>query len=222
MFEEHKKRKAEEARFVAEEKSKQDYLGEVAVWEHQLEGLHVLLAMAQRNIDSSASALMLKKDELLLVQAEGVGLVEDRRGAGHWQGASQGVSFPIGKIAGRSVRYRVGTTRGHFVQGQPVPTMVDKGTMSITNQRIVFQGTSKSIECAFAKLLGIQHSTGEITVSVSNRQKPTVLYFGPEIDDKVSDRLGIAIGLFHGEGEHLQQQLEEQIRELEAQKPREA
>jgi hypothetical protein len=220
MFEEHKQKKAEEARRAAEAKAKQDYLGALAVWEHQRDELKILLALAEGGNAYEGGVLVLKKGEQVLLQVTGVGIVEERRGAGQWKGGSQGISFPIGKVAGRSVRYRVGTTRGHYTQGEVKPAMVDKGTMSITNQRIVYQGSSKSVECAFGKLLGIQHSPGAITVSVSNRQKPTVLYFGSALDDTVSDRLQIAIALFHDEGEQIKQQIQEQIQEHEIANPK--
>ena len=113
-----------------------------------------------------------------IAQITNVSLVEDRKGPGQWQGTSQGVSFPIGRIGGRSVRYRVGASKGHYVQGAPSPTAVDSGSFSITNQRLVYQGAKKTSESTFPKLLGIQKFNGGITISVSNRQKPTTLFFG--------------------------------------------
>jgi hypothetical protein len=96
---------------------------------------------------------------------------------------------------------------------------VDRGTLTITNQRIVFQGSKKTAECAFSKLLGIQHGTGGLTISVSNRQKPTVVYFGNALDDWVANRLSIALALFNGDSAEIVTQLQSQIAELESQKP---
>jgi hypothetical protein len=149
----------------------------------------------------------------------GVGLIEERTGAGHWQGASQGISFPIGKIAGRPVRYRVGETRGHYVSGPPVPTAVDEGAMTITTHRIVYQGAAKTAECPYAKLLGIQHAPGVITISVSNRQRPTVLHFGAGLDAEVSNCLSVALAIFNGEADQAAAQLQGQIAELQASEP---
>lgn len=227
MFEKHKEKKVEEAhqaelaeaarQAASAQQAKQAALD---VWAHDLEELQRLMAIASGNGPRTLTSLMLKKDEIGVGVMTDVCLIEDRRGAGQWQGASQGVSFPIGKIAGRSMRYRVGSTRGHFVQGAQIPTAVDRGTMSITNQRIVYQGSKKTSESTFAKLLGIQHAPGAITISVSNRQKPTVLYFGPGLDDWVSNHLSIALALFNGEAETVKTQLQSQIDELQAEKPK--
>jgi hypothetical protein len=227
MFEKHKEKKAEEARQaeLAEKarqvaRAKEEQQAALALWAHHVEELQRLLAVASGDSSDQETTLMLKNGEISIAQVTNVSLIEDRRGAGQWQGASQGVSFPIGKIAGRSVRYRVGSTRGHYVQGAPIPTAVDVGTMSITNQRIVYQGSKKTSESTFAKLLGIQHAPGSITVSVSNRQKPTVLYFGPNHDDWVSNHLSIALALYNGEADTVKAQLQSQIDELQAQKPK--
>lgn len=64
---------------------------------------------------------------------------EPRRNAGHYEGKSSGISIPVASIGGRSVRYRVGASRGHYVQGAPVPTPVDTGTVYITNKRVISQ-----------------------------------------------------------------------------------
>jgi hypothetical protein len=226
MFEKHKEKLADRAReaALAEESRKaaheqDERQAKMAMWAHHLEDLQTLLATASGNSAVSEVAVMLKHGEIAVAQATNISLIEDRRGAGQWQGASQGVSFPIGKIAGRSIRYRVGSSRGHFIQGAPVATAVDVGTVTITNQRIVYQGSKRTSESSFAKLLGIQHAPGSITISVSNRQKPTVLYFGSEHDDWLSNHLSIALALYNGEAETVKAQLQSQIDELQAQKP---
>ena len=219
MFEGHKEKKAAEAALVAQQQAEAKEASAIQEWTSQLQDLQGLLSVASGHSASGVTILMLKKGEIGVAQITNVGLIEDRKGAGEWKGASQGVSFPIGHVAGRPVRYRVGQTRGHYVQGAPVPTAVDTGTLSITNQRIVFQGSKRSSECAFAKLLGIQHGAGGLTISVSNRQKPTVVHFGTALDDWVSNRLGIALALFNGDANDTAAQLQAQIAELEAQKP---
>jgi len=183
----------------------------------QINELHVLIAIARGESSPSVDALFLKKDEIGVAQLSNVGFIEEHKGAGQWTGGSQGVSFPIGKIGGRSVRYRVGATRGHYVQGSPVATAVDTGTLCISNQRIVFQGARRSAECLFTKLLGIHHGGGGLVISVSNRQKPTTVQFGTALDDWVSNRLGIALAMFNDEVDEVVAQLESQIKELEAQ-----
>ncbi len=182
----------------------------------QIAELQALVSIAHGESSPMVDALLMKKGEIGVAQIGNAGLIEEVKGAGHWSGSSQGVSLPIGKIAGRSVRYRVGATKGHYVQGVPVATAVDVGTLSITNQRIVYQGSKKSVECLFSKLLGIQHAPGGITLSVSNRQKTTTIQFGAAIDDWVNNRLGIALALFNDDVEETVHQLEEQIRAIQA------
>lgn len=219
VFEAHKEKKAQEAAEAAEQQAQAQKAAALQEWTDQMQELRSLLSVASGQSASGATSLILKKGEIAVAQITNVGLIEDRKGAGEWKGASQGVSFPIGHVAGRPVRYRVSGTRGHYVQGAPVPTAVDQGTLTITSQRIVFQGSKKSAECAFAKLLGIQHGAGGLTISVSNRQKPTVVHFGTALDDWVTNRLNIAMALFNGDGADTVTQLQAQITELEASKP---
>jgi hypothetical protein len=219
VFEAHREKKAREAAEAAALQVQAQKAAALKEWNEQMQELRFLLAVASGQSPSGITALILKKGELGVAQITNVGLIEDRKGAGQWQGASQGVSFPIGHIAGRPVRYRVSGSRGHYVQGAPVPTAVDSGTLTITNQRIVYQGAKKTAECTFAKLLGIQHGAGGLSISVSNRQKPTVVHFGTSLDDWVSNRLSIAMALFNGDAGEVATQLKSQIAELEAAKP---
>ena len=186
MFEAHKEKKAHEAAQAAEQQAQAQQAAALQEWTEQMQELRFLLSVASGQSASGVTSLILKKGEIGIAQISNVGLIEDRKGAGQWKGASQGVSFPIGRIAGRPVRYRVSGSRGHYVQGAPVPTAVDMGTL---------------------------------TISVSNRQKPTVVHFGTTIDEWVSNRLSIAMALFNGDEGDTLTQLQAQITELEAQKP---
>jgi hypothetical protein len=102
-------------------------------------------------------------------------LVEARRGPGHYQGRSSGVSVPIGF----GVRYRTGSSRGHYVQGKEVLTPIDAGRIVITTQRVVFAGQKQTREWRFSKLVapsGINGGKGML-LSVSNRQKVSGVLF---------------------------------------------
>ncbi|HEY5475570.1 MAG TPA: hypothetical protein VIK11_02540, partial [Tepidiformaceae bacterium] len=88
-----------------------------------------------------------------------------------YQGSSQGMSFRIAK----GVYYRVGAQRGHMVEVGRSWQPADSGILSVTSQRLVFSGLRKSIEMAYAKLLGLNVFTDGLQVSVSNRQTPTML-----------------------------------------------
>lgn len=78
------------------------------------------------------------------------------------------------------------------------------------------EGSKKTAECAFAKLLGIQHRAGGLSISVSNRQQPMVAHFGTHLDDWVPNHLSIAMALFIGDAGDTVTQRQAQIDELEA------
>jgi len=138
--------------------------------------------------------LLLAPEEKLFLCVTNTALVEERRGQGHFEGRSSGVSIPIGSIGGRSIRYRVGSSRGHYVQGTPSPTAIDRGNTYITNQRVVFRGGTQTRECLFSKLIGFDHDpAGSTTFSVSNRQKATVISYGATVSGTFSFRLDLAI-----------------------------
>jgi hypothetical protein len=179
------------------EKEAKEYQESLARWTAERDGYAQMVEMAASFGGSPASELMLAKDEAVFYKVTGTALVEERRGAGHYEGHSAGVSVPIGTVHGRSVRYRVGANRGHFVQGAPTPTAIDTGTVFITNKRVIFQGAKQTRECAFAKLIGFQHddNAGSTTFSVSNRQKPTTVHYGPALSGPFDFRLDLALGL---------------------------
>ncbi len=168
MFEDHKVKKAAK-----------EYEQALAVWQADRDAQAQLLDVAQNFDGTGAENILLKKGEAVFYKVTGVALIEDRRGPGHYGGRSQGVSIPIGSLGGRTVRYRVGVNKGHFVQGTPIATAIDTGSCFITNQRVIFQGGKQTRECAFAKLVGFEHddAAGSTTFSVSNRQKPTTVHY---------------------------------------------
>src|SRR3954454_8948869 len=90
----------------------------------------------------------LHKGERFLSSVNGAILIETRRGAGHWQGASQGVSVRVPGT--KSMRYRVGQTKGTFVPGDESPTEIDVGTFALTDQRATFMGAKQTREWLWA------------------------------------------------------------------------
>lgn len=209
MFERHQQKKAQE-----------HYEEQLAEWKKQHDETAQLIELAHGNVETNSDQILLKPGEHLIGSVTGAGLIEERRGAGHWQGGSQGISIPIGSIGGRSVRYRVGETRGHFVQGAPVATAVDTGTLFITDQRLIFEGARQTRECAFAKLIGVQYSSdGAVSVSVSNRQKPTTVHYGPNIAGWVHFRIELALARFRGTTNELIEQLNQQLSAIDRLRP---
>jgi len=210
VFEKHRAKKA-----------LKEYQVALAAWQAERDGCAHLLETALHFEGTGADGLQLGPGEAVFFQVTRAALIEERRGAGQWQGHSAGVSIPIGSLGGHSVRYRVGTTRGHYVQGTPAPTAIDTGTVYVTNQRVVFEGESQTRECRFAKLLGYQHSDGDgsTTFSVSNRQKPVTLHYGPHLSGAFDFRLDLALAHCHGTVPDLVGRLTQDLGRIDGMRP---
>jgi hypothetical protein len=204
-----------------EKKAAKEYQTKLAAWQEQRDAYAELVSLTQTYTGDSSTAIMLKAGETVFASVDGAALVEDRRGAGQWTGRSQGVSFPIGSLGGRSIRYRVGRTKGHYVQAAPIPTAIDRGTLVVTNMRVVFQGAKQTRECLFGKLIGFQHDddAGQTVISVSNRQKPTCVAYGPTLSSWFDFRLDLAIAHYRNAVPALVQQLQDDLAALDASKP---
>jgi hypothetical protein len=153
IFDKHRAKKAEKAHQEAEHAYEQA----LAQWQAWRNGYAEMLELAQTFQGVGSDQIMLGPGETVFYKVTGASLIEERRGPGHYEGRSSGVSVPVGSIGGRTVRYHVGASRGHFVQGAPVPTAIDTGTAFITNKRVIFEGAHQTRECDFAKLIGFQH-----------------------------------------------------------------
>jgi len=183
----------------------------LAAWQQRGQDLEEMLgAVRNENGTRDGVTLMLKKDERAFRVLQGSALIEPRRLPGHWEGRSQGFSLRVAK----GVRYRVGASRGHYVAGDEVPTPIDAGTVTITDQRVVFQGPKATREWAFSKVLGLQHVDARrspwTAIQVSNRQKTSGFLYTPETAAGVR---------FHGEVDEMARNLEEQIAEHNAECP---
>jgi hypothetical protein len=197
-----------------EQKAAREHEAAVEHWQAQRD--------AYADLGGTASGdLMLAAGEAVFYKVTGCGLMEDRAGKGHYEGRSQGVSIPVGSIGGRSVRYRVGASKGHYVQGKPVATAVDTGTVYVTNRRVIFQGAKQTRECAFGKLIGFHHDdrAGSTTFSVSNRQKATTVHYGPGLAASFDFRLDLALAHFRATVPALVRQLEAELADIDAHRP---
>jgi hypothetical protein len=189
-------------------------------WRQDRDEASELLNIAQHFEGEDTSDLLLAKDEKLFLCVTNTALVEERRGQGHFEGRSSGVSIPIGSIGGRSIRYRVGSSRGQYVQGTPTPTAIDHGNTYITNKRVVFLGSSQTRECLFSKLIGFEHDpAGSTTFSVSNRQKATVISYGAQVGGMFSFRLDLAIAHYRNTLPEFIASLERNLDEVNAHEP---
>jgi hypothetical protein len=190
-------------------------------WQAKRDAYAKLLQTAQTFNGASASELMLLPGEAVFYKVTGASLIEDRKAQGHYQRGSRGVSVPLGSIGGRAVRYRVGASHGHYVQGASKPTAIDTGTVYITNKCVIFQGGRQTRECTFAKLLGFHHDDreGSTTFSVSNRQKPTTIHYGPQLSASFDFRLDLAIAHFKGTVPQFISQLRTELARIDTGRP---
>jgi len=184
------------------------------------EAQHLVELATAQGTGTNETELILQNGETLIGSVQNASLIEEREVGAHFVGGSQGVSIPIGSIGGRSVRYRVGGMRGHRVAGVPTPTAIDVGEFFVTDQRLIFEGAKSSKECQLDKLISVHHvEPGEITIAVSNREKPTTIYYGPRVAEIVDFYVNLALARFHGQSEAFVQQLVAQVAAIDAQKP---
>jgi hypothetical protein len=168
--------------------------------------------------ETEGLSLVTKPGERIFLLIQEAALVESRRGAGSWQGTSQGFSFPIGNTG---VRYRVGGTRGHYVPGNETPTAIDTGTVTITDQRVVFQGPKQTREWDFSKLLGYEHfdHPAWTAIQVSNRQKTSGILYGDEHAELAQFRIELALKHYQGGVDAFVTELTNEIAQHQSERP---
>ena len=123
-----------------------------------------------------------KPGERALLVLRGAGLFEPLAAGGRWEGQSRGLSTPVPDLP--RVRFRVGQARGHYVRSPETPTVLDRGDVTITDHRVVFQGAKQGREWDFARLIGFAHDDrrGATAIQVSNRQKVSgIVYAGIDL-----------------------------------------
>jgi hypothetical protein len=107
----------------------------------------------------------------------GAGLIGDVTRT-RYRGGSRGVSVPIGL----GIRVRTGSYSGRAVS-RTTAEVVDRGTLVVTSERVVFVGGKNTIEMALKKLVSLNAGSNEVQFHVSNRQKASTF----RIDRKLTD-----------------------------------
>lgn len=82
-----------------------------------------------------------------------------------FRGGSRGVSVPVG----HGVRVRAGAFRGHSVVTGSHMQPQDSGNLTVTNQRVTFAGTKRSIEIPYAKLMNMTGFSDGVQFHLSSR-----------------------------------------------------
>jgi hypothetical protein len=203
-------------------KAMDEYRRLLEPWQQEADDLRGHLAMAQTfggvtAADEPSVPLQLKAGERVFEVLEQAALVEPRRLPDRWVGGYSGFSFRIA----RGVRYHVGGTRGRRVPGEEVPTPVDRGPATITDRRVVFQGSRRSREWDFAHLLGYHHDPEQpyTIFQVSNREKVSGVLYDRQLTEEVHFRLALALAHFRGEVHQLVEHLQKQLTAHDAQRP---
>ena len=205
-----------------EKREEETYDGALAKWQTQVDNINSCLKLAQTFNGEQTDQAVLQAGESLFFYVTNSSLMEERAGPGHWQGRSSGFSIPVAHISGSAIRYRVGATKGTYVQGDPVEKAVDVGTTYITDKRVIYQGKNQTREVDYSKLIGVNHDQrqGETTFSVSNRQKPITVHYGASLLPAFVFRLSLAIAHYKNTVPQLTQQLETTLAELQQNKPK--
>lgn len=197
------------------------YHRDLASWKAKYDGFQNMLSLVRDFRGFETAAILLHEGEAAICRVASASLIQDVRGRGHYEGGSAGFSIPISSFDGRSVRFHVGATHGHYVTAPPVATAIDSGDLWVTNSRVVFQGHKQTRECDFAKLIGYAHSPshGSTTFSVSNRQNPITISYGSALYSWFDLRLELALAIYRGATDQLTAQVEGDINSLMQSKP---
>ncbi|MBV8982606.1 MAG: hypothetical protein JO086_17035, partial [Acidimicrobiia bacterium] len=124
-------------------------------WQDEADALRSQLAIAQSfagatAADDASVPLELAPGERVFSVLERVSLVEPRNSPERWAVGYTGFSFRLA----RGVRYRGAVDGAKKDAGEELPSAVDTGMATITDRRVVFHGSRRTREWAFANLAG--------------------------------------------------------------------
>lgn len=203
----------------AYKKAMANYDLEITDWHDDIEifqKIREAFLIAAKGDDVVINQTIQKPGEIVLWKAQGQ-FHEAGRGAGSYQGSSQGFSIPV--VAG--IRYRVGATRGTFVSGDPIQKYSEVGDVILTSQRVLFNGMFNTKEWAFAKWNGAAASTDETDYifHVSNRQKTSGVLFGARDGREFNRFLSCALIAAEYGVDRVIKEIDKNVKDLEEDKP---
>lgn len=221
MFDSMKRRKAERA--LAENTAR--YTTELEKWNANDASLTEMIEIVDAGInekldtvftDRSDYGFMLKTDEFPIGAVSQCGYIELVRAPSQHTGGYGGVSFPI--FGG--IRVNTGRFGGQTIPGSESMNMTDQGTALITNQRVMFQGTLRTHEWKFSKMMGMSHLPGGITTfAMTTAGKPAGFGYGDAVAPQVQFRLEFAAALSLGTLERFRGELMVEKDKHDAEKP---
>ena len=212
--------------FLANWKSKRAYKSAMAQYDLAITDWHAdveifqkikdAFLLAAKGEDVVVNQTIQKAGEIVLWTAKGQ-FHEAGRGAGTYQGSSQGFSIPV--VAG--IRYRVGATRGTYVSGDPIQKYGEVGDVILTTNRVLFNGMFNTKEWAFSKWNGAAASADETDYifNVSNRQKTSGVLFGARDGREFNRFLSCALIAAEYGIDRVIQEVDKNLKALEEDKP---
>lgn len=116
---------------------------------------------------SEPAGIITHKGEIVLWGTAAT-LSEDRT-TSKYVGGSSGISVPMG----HGFRFRVGSYQGHTIRSEHL-TQIDRGTLIITTERLIFTGGKSTITIPVAKVLHTILYKNGVDVRAENRKKREV------------------------------------------------
>ena len=212
--------------FLANWKAKRAYKSAMAQYDLAITDWHAdveifqkikdAFLLAAKGEDVVVNQTIQKAGEIVIWTAKGQ-FHEAGRGAGTYQGSSQGFSIPV--VAG--IRYRVGATRGTYVSGDPIQKYGEVGDVILTTNRVLFNGMFNTKEWAFSKWNGAAASADETDYifNVSNRQKTSGVLFGARDGREFNRFLSCALIAAEYGIDRVIQEVDKNLKALEEDKP---
>jgi len=193
-----------------------------ASWQAEYERLQWFLNRAQlaqgsTNAEDASIPVALQPGEHALLVLQGVELLEPLRLPGHWTGGANGYSFHVARRA----EFEAGAAGGHYVEGESVSTPMDTGLVTVTDRRVVFNGSREAREWDFAQALGYHHYNDPpwTAIPVTGRQRVSGVRYPAEAAEGF--RFALALGMARARGgvDSLVADLNAQLAQIELERP---
>ena len=155
-----------------------------------------LRSLAESLPQHSDAVMALRPGEELVYKLPQVGLTQFRSTGSSYSGWRQGVSLPVA----RGIYYNVGGSKGSLQKNPETLQIVDNGSATFTNQRIVFVGANLNQEWEFSKLLDVhvEPNGTSVSIAVSGKGKNAGLTWTTQNDITPGILTAIAHEYFNG------------------------